>query len=109
MADDVLYDDGRVRLDTHGLTLRRYYFPTGRSKSLVYDQIRAVHTHPLTWLSGRGRGWGTGHPRHWLPLDLGRFRKRVLVVLDVGRWVRPAFTPDDPDTVVELLRQHRAN
>jgi hypothetical protein len=109
MADDVFYDDGSVRLDSHGLTLRRYYFPTGKSKSLGYDQIQAIHTHPLTWLSGRERGWGTAHPGYWLPLDLGRFRKRVLVVLDVGRRVSPAFTPDDPDTVVELVRQRLAH
>lgn len=103
-ADDVLYDDGKVRLDSHGLTLRRYYFPTGQSKRLAYDRIRAVGTRPMGWLSGKGRGWGTAHPGYWLPLDMGRFRKHVLVVVDVGRRVTPAFTPDDPGTVVELIR-----
>jgi hypothetical protein len=40
--------------------------------------------------------------------DAGRHRrphKETLVVLDLGRHVRPAVTPDDPGRVVELIRR----
>jgi hypothetical protein len=103
-----LYDDGRVLLDEDGVTLRRYYFPTGAAKRISFRDIRGVEDRPMGWLTGRGRGWGTSHPGYWLPLDLGRARRDTLVVLDLGRRVKPAFTPDDPQRVVEIIRQHTA-
>ncbi|MEU4244864.1 hypothetical protein [Actinoplanes sp. NPDC026619] len=106
MDDEALYDDGRVRLDADGVTLRRYYFPTGVAKHIPYHRIRAAGLRPMNWLTGKGRVWGTAHPGYWLPWDTTRPGKHVLVVLDVGAKVRPAFTPDDPDRVVELIRQH---
>ncbi|MQA17206.1 MAG: hypothetical protein GEV09_24690 [Pseudonocardiaceae bacterium] len=60
----------------------------------------------MGWLTGKGRGWGTAHPGYWLPLDLGSWRKDRLVVLDLGRRVHPAFSPDDPDRVLRILREH---
>ena len=101
---DLRYDDGAVRLDGEAVTLAGYYFPLGLPKRIPYRRIRGVSARSMGWLTGRGRLWGTGNPRYWLPLDLARPRRRVLVVLDVGRFVRPAFSPDDPDRVLELLR-----
>jgi hypothetical protein len=60
----------------------------------------------MDWLSGKGRGWGSAHPRYWLPLDISRPRKDKLVVLDLGRFVHPAFSPDEPDRVIAILKQH---
>lgn len=106
MGDEVLYDDGRAVLDDQGVTLRRYYFPLGTSKRIPYRSILHAELRPMGWLTGKGRGWGSAHPRYWLPLDLTRPRKDRLVVLDVGRLVKPAFSPDDPDRVLEILRSH---
>jgi hypothetical protein len=108
VAEDVRYDDGSVLLDEDGVTLRRYYFPVGASKRIPYRQIRRVWAQPMGWLTGRGRGWGSAHPRYWLPLDLRRPRKSTLLVLDVGGVVKPAFSPDDPQRVLDLLRQRTA-
>lgn len=102
------YDDGRALLDRTGITLRHYYFPTGRSKHLPYRKIRDAHARPMSWLTGRGRLWGSANARDWLPLDLSRPRKRTLVVLDVGARVQPSFSPDDPERVLALLRKHIA-
>jgi hypothetical protein len=33
-----------------------------------------------------------------------RLRKDKVLVLDVGSWVKPCVTPDDPDRVAELLK-----
>lgn len=100
------YDDGLVRLDEHGLTLRRYYFPTAASKRVPYQRIRRAWAQPMTWWSGKGRGWGTAHPGYWLPLDFRRPAKDVLIVLDLGGRVKPAFSPADPDRVLDLLSRH---
>jgi hypothetical protein len=108
MAEAVGYDDGSVLLDEDGVTLRRYYFPVGASKRIPYRRIRRVWGQPMGWSTGKGRGWGSAHPGYWLPLDLRRPRKRTLVVLDVGGVVKPAFSPDDPQRVLELLRERIA-
>jgi hypothetical protein len=109
MVDSTLYDDGRIVLDEQGVTLRHYYFPIATSKRVPYDRIRGVEARPMGWLTGKGRGWGSAHPRYWLPLDASRPRKDTLIVLDIGNYVRPAFSPDDPDRVLELLQSHVRN
>ena len=98
-----LYDDGGLLLDGDGLTIRHYYFPWAAAKRIPYTQIRTATVRPMGWLSGRGRGWGTTHPGYWFPLDLRRASKRVLVVFDLGRRVKPCVTPDDPHRFIELL------
>jgi len=106
MSNESKYDDGQVALDDNGLTLRRYYFPTGQSKHIPYRRIQSAQVRPMGWLTGKGRGWGSAHPRYWLPLDLSRPRKDRLVVLDLGGFVHPAFSPEEPDRVIALLNQH---
>ena len=106
MDGGFLYDDGRVALDEDGVTLRGYYFPFGQSKRILYRSIRGVQTGPLTWLTGKGRLWGTTSPGYWFPLDMSRPRKSTLVVLDVGGMVKPAFTPEDPAQVRAIIDQH---
>jgi hypothetical protein len=101
----VLYEDGQVRLDRSGITIRRYYFPFATSKRIPYMQIRGVRERRMGALTGKGRLWGSGDLRHWAALDLGRWRKETAVILDLGRHTRPTFTPDDPDRVLAVLRE----
>jgi hypothetical protein len=58
----------------------------------------------LSAARGRGRIWGTANPRYWASLDPGRPGKRQALVLDVGRFVRPFITPDDPDAVESAIQ-----
>jgi hypothetical protein len=101
---EVLYEDAGLVLDATGMTLRRYYFPWAGSKRVEYAAIRRVQARPMTWLSGKGRWWGTGHPGYWLPLDVHRAGKSTLFVIDLGGRVKPCVSPDDPQRVLELLR-----
>jgi hypothetical protein len=39
-------------------------------------------------------------------LDPQRPKKSVGLILDVGRFVRPFITPDDPNAVEALIREH---
>jgi len=100
-----LYDDGLVQLDADGLTIRRYYFPLGTSKHILYAQIKGVQQLPMGLWTGKGRLWGSGDLRHWFPLDLRRPWKEKALILDIGTWVRPVITPDDPDQVLALLQE----
>jgi hypothetical protein len=103
-VSEALYEDAGLRLDEDGITIRRYHFPWAGPKWIGYPEVRQIHAQPMNWLSGKGRIWGASDPRYWFPLDTHRGSKRTLLVLDIGRRVRPCITPDDPDRVVELLR-----
>ena len=103
--DASLYDDGLVRLDRDGLTIRRYYFPVAVSKHIPYARIKEVQERQMGALTGKGRIWGTGDFRHWAPLDPQRPNKDKALILDVGKWIKPVFSPDDPDLVLSILRQ----
>jgi hypothetical protein len=98
------YDDGLVQLDREAITLRRYHFPSGTSKVIPLRQVRGYSTKPLGLWLNRFRLWGTSDLRRWLPLDMRRPLKSVLITLDVpGTWPRPSCTPSDPDRFVEML------
>lgn len=110
MADDpgaAHYEDGSVLVDEKGVTLRGYYFPGGRARTIAFADIVSVDVQPLTWFNGRGRLWGSARLTRWLPLDLGRVRRSELVVLDVGGRVRPAFTPRDVEAATAAIAAGR--
>ncbi|MBV9231248.1 MAG: hypothetical protein JOZ18_18195 [Chloroflexi bacterium] len=104
----IFYDDGLVQLASDGLTIRRYYFPLGTSKHIPYAQIKGVQQWHMGLWTGKGRLWGSGDLQHWFPLDLHRPRKETALILDIGTWVKPVITPDDPDRVLGLLQEQTA-
>jgi len=98
------YDDGLVQLDREALTLRRYHFPSGTSKVIPVKSIRGYSAKPLGLLMNRFRLWGSPDLMRWLPLDIGRPLKSMLITLDVpGTRPKPAFTPNEPDWFIEVL------
>lgn len=100
-----LYRDRWIRCTDDGITVRGYYVPWG-SKRIRYDAIRAMRRVEIGALTGRGRIWGTANPRYWAHLDPRRPKKRTALILDVGGFVRPVLTPDDPDAVEAAIRAH---
>jgi len=105
VAREVLYDDDLVELDHESITLRRYYFPLAMSKRISYTDILDVQRAMGAW-TGKSRLWGSGDLRHWAPLDLRRPGKDTAIILDLGKFVRPVFSPSDPERVIALLREH---
>ena len=100
------YDDGLVQLDRHALTLRRYHFPSGTAKVIPLGAIKGYRAESLGVLMQRFRIWGSSDLRRWLPLDVRRPLKSVLITLDVpGTWPAPAFTPEDPEEFLAMLRE----
>jgi hypothetical protein len=48
-------DHSSKRALTHGSGQHlRYYFPTGQSNHIPYQQIHAAEVRPMGWLTGKG-------------------------------------------------------
>lgn len=100
------YDDGQVQLDRHALTLRRYHFPSGTAKVIPLRAINGYKAESLGALVQRFRIWGSSDLRRWLPLDVRRPLKSTLITLDVpGTWPSPAFTPENPEEFLAMLKE----
>ncbi|HET9168393.1 MAG TPA: hypothetical protein VFN97_03120 [Actinospica sp.] len=94
------YDDGVIRCDDQGLTIRRYYL--WGAKRIRYAAIEDVQRIPLA--VHRWRIWGSGDFVHWWNLDRRRPGKDTALVLHLaGKRVLPTITPDDPDAVERIL------
>ena len=96
------YDDGRIQADGRELVIR-WFSPLGH-KRIAYDSIKSVRRRDNTW--GRLRIWGSYYFRHWYNLDASRPGNETSLILDLGRFVRPVLTPDHPDRLVDVLREH---
>ena len=119
LTNDGTYDDGRLRIDPRGVTIRppvaRKARRTAHAKCLAYDRIRAARLISLGVGSGQLRLVGVSplRPRVWFHWDPHRRSKKAGIELDVGRWMRLGITPDDPVRALELitdyLRKERSN
>ncbi|KUL51413.1 hypothetical protein ADL22_06355 [Streptomyces sp. NRRL F-4489] len=98
------YEDHWITCTEDAVRVRGYYFPWG-TKTIPYTKIRGVRRREMGMLTGQGRIWGTGHPRYWASLDPERMSKSTALILDLGRYVRPFLTPDDPDAVEAVIRE----
>ena len=98
------YDDGRVRCSADSVQLRGYYFPWG-SKRIPYSSIRDVRQVQTGALRGRARIWGTANPGLWANFAPQRPKKKIALVLDLGKKVKPFITPEDPAAVEALIRE----
>jgi hypothetical protein len=102
---DSRYRDRWIECLDDRIQIRGYYFPWG-TKRIPYSAIRSIRRVEMGASSGKGRIWGTANPRYWANLDPRRPRKSVGLILDLGRFVRPFITPDDPDAVEAIIREH---
>lgn len=98
------YRDRWISADDDGLRVRWYYL--WGAKRIPYASIRGLQRVDMTPLRGRGRIWGTANPRYWASLDPQRPSKKIGLILDLGRFVHPFITPDDPDAVEAAIREH---
>ena len=99
------YRDRWIEATPEALEIHGYYFPWG-TKRIPWPAIRSMRRVQLSALRGRGRIWGTANPRYWASLDPKRPAKQVGFILDLGRFVHPFITPDDPEALEAAVREH---
>jgi len=102
-AAPVLYRDRWIECTTQALIIHGYYFPLGLRKTIPYERIKGVRAIPMGPLTGRGRIWGSGDFKHYAHLDPGRPRKHTALLIDVGAFIVPVITPDDPAQVKAII------
>jgi hypothetical protein len=98
-----LYRDRWITCDDEGITMRWYYLWGARR--VPYSAIKAARRVHLSLLRGKGRIWGSATIRYWASLDPGRPAKDTGFVLDLGGFVRPFVTPDEPEAFEQVLSQ----
>lgn len=101
------YDDDAITLDETGITVKNYYLP-GRPRTIRYDNIIHAEIIDLGFFTGRHQLVGIGplRPRLFFHWDRTRSTKSHGISLDLGRRLRLAITPDEPDTVLADIRSH---
>jgi hypothetical protein len=98
-----VYSDRWIECTADSMSIRGYYFPWG-TKHIRYSSILSVRRVELSTFRGQARIWGTANPHYWASLDPKRPKKSVALILELGRYVRPFITPDDPDAVEAIIR-----
>eukprot|EP00727_Mastigamoeba_balamuthi_P002314 m51a1_g1208 putative dual specificity protein phosphatase 1 isoform 2 (288) ;mRNA; r:469225-470701 len=67
------YEDGAVRLDRTGITIRKYYFPLATSRFIPLADIESFGTAPDYGIGLLGlKTWGMGLSKVWWALHWGR-------------------------------------
>ena len=98
------YEDSVITISDDSLTIRHYGRP-GSPHTIALGDILSVEPIRLGFWTGRARlvGFGPGRPLHFFHWDRQRASKRAGLSLDLGRRVKIAITPDDPQRVLDLL------
>lgn len=100
----ILYKDEYIVCDDNAITIHWYCFPIG-SKRIPYSSIRSVQEESIGFLNGTGRIWGMGLSPEWFHLDWKRPSKTKSIIIDDGNWVKSIITPDEHQTVLQILQQ----
>lgn len=102
------YEDDTVLIDDDGVLIKHYWW-RGRARHVEHQSIRRVDAVELGPLTGRYQlvGIPLARPRSWFAWERGRRHKRQALVVDLGRILRPALTPDDVDAALAALADYR--
>lgn len=98
-----LYQDAGVTIDDSGIIILNYYFPTGAPKRIPWTELQNASLKRMTLWAGKWRLWGMGLQPYWFNLDSSRLRKSEFIALDTGHMIKPAITPDDPETAMAAI------
>lgn len=100
-----IYSDSLVIITDDALIFKRYYYPRGEPKRVMFSDIRSiVPKRPSLW-NGKWRLHGTGTFTTWFPEDQDRpTRDTIFYVRLKKQWLKIAFTVEDSQRVEQILR-----
>ena len=112
----ILYEDERIICSEHELIIKQFYFPLENHKKIPYSTIHSIKIQNISFWSGLSQIWGeassmlrgnTGSKSYWSAFDFKRLFKPRAIVIDDGKLVKSVITPDDVETVFNILK-HQA-
>jgi len=98
------YEDTQIIISENKIEIKNYYFPTAESKIIDFSEIKNINQIALNFLNGRGRLWGMSLAPYWYNWDLRRFGSKKAIVIDLGKLVNPAITPENHEKVLKILQ-----
>ncbi len=105
MKIEPIYSDSLVIITSESIIFKRYYYPRGEPKRVMFTDIKGiVPKRPSLW-NGKWRLHGTGTFTTWFPEDQNRpSRDRIFFAKLKNKWVKVAFTVEDSQRVEQILR-----
>lgn len=99
-----LYQDGSILITDLAITISDYYFPTGNAKVIPWSDVKSVTLKKMGVLNGKYRAWGMGLGPVWF-YNEWRAKKDFLFIVDTGKIIKSALTPDDVEAAKKAIEQ----
>jgi hypothetical protein len=99
----IIYQDKFITITHDEITINYYYLWYPMSKKINFSTVKNVDLINLTLFSGRFKFWGINHLMYWYHMDINRHSKKEGIILDLGRRIKPAITPNNVIQVYEIL------
>jgi len=107
MKSESLYEDKLVEITNSTILLKKYYFPSLKSKEIAFESIKTIEVKQPTIFTGKWRFHGTGDLRTWFPLDNQRNRRDKIFFITVKhKWTRIGFTVENSEIVQNIFRHN---
>ena len=105
MTAESLYSDKLISITDNDIIFYNYYFPTGKEKHVIIDDIECITVMEPTIRNGKWRIHGTGNFKVWFQKDKSRpHRDRIFIATLKSQWVNIGFTVEDGDAVENVLK-----
>lgn len=101
ISSEAIYKDTLVTITENEIIFHNYYFPSGKDKVVVFENIKYVSIEQPTIWNGKWRLHGTENFKVWFPKDYKRHKRdRIFIATLKTQWVNIGFTVEDGSTVV---------
>ena len=102
----MLYNDKLISITEDRIILKHYYFPTGKPKIVLLDDIEWIKVEKATIRNGKWRIHGTGNFKIWYPRDNQRFKRDKIFFAKLNsQWVHIGFTVEDSGRVEQIFKK----
>ena len=102
--ESVLHEDKHVIITNNEIIIKCYYFPFAGEKKISFKQIKKIELINIGSLTGKLKVWGMNYKLLWFHFDAGRLFKNHGIVIDIGKYIKPAITPEDINKVFHILQ-----
>ena len=102
----ILYEDKFITITEAYLTIKKYYFPLGTSKTIFFNEMKKISIEDASKVN---HTWGlsTHFLNNWFHFDSERKNRPKFISIEIkGARVRPSVTPTDVDKAFDALRHH---